>query len=179
MAYRKSRKAHRKSHRKSHRKGRKSQKQKQQQQRGGGSCSAMPLNRESFGQRGGMAPFDSGDALLLDKATMIQAQSEAQMGYINAAQGLARAATMRGGARRRHHKGSRSAHRKAHRSTHRKSHKRRGQRGGSYPWSTGGLNEFGAGYTLVPSGTATGVNAQFSDEGAVNSSYSESRGPQY
>ena len=175
MAYRKgSRKAHRKgsrkAHRKSHRKGRKSQ--KQQQQRGGGSCSAMPLNRESFGQRGGMAPFDVGDALLLDKATMVQAQSMDQMNYINAAQDLARAATMRGGARRRR-KGSRKGRKS------RKTHKRRGQRGGSYPWSTGSLNEFGAGYTLVPAGTATGVNAQFSDEGAVNSSYSESRGPQY
>ena len=171
MAYRKSRKAHRKAHRKSHRKSHRKGRKSQKQQRGGGSCSAMPLNRESFGQRGGMAPFDSGDALLLDKATMIQAQSMDQMNYINAAQGLARAATMRGGARRRHRKGSRSARRKTH--------KRRGQRGGSYPWSTGSLNEFGAGYTLVPAGTATGVNAQFSDEGAVNSSYSESRGPQY
>lgn len=163
MAYRKgSRKAHRKSHRKSHRKHRKSHRKSQR----GGACSAMPLNRESFGQRGGMAPIDAGDALLLDKATMVQAQSWGQMDSINAAQGLARAATLRGGARRKGRKG-------------RKTHRKRSQRGGSYPWSGGGLQGFSSPYTYLPAGTPTGVNAQFSDEGLVNSLYSESRGPQY
>ncbi len=165
------------------RKGRKSHRR----QRGGGSCAAMPLNREVFAQRGGMAPYSTGDATLLDKSTMIQAQSWQQVADIDAAQGLAKQA---GGARRRRsrkgrsrrgrkHRQSRrrSAHRKGSRSAHRKG-SRSAQRGGSYPWATG-LQGFDKPYTLVPAGTATGVNPQFQTEGSVNSLYSESRGLQY
>jgi hypothetical protein len=133
----------------------------------------MPLNREVFAQRGGMAPYSTGDATLLDKATMIQAESWQQVADIDASQGLAKQA---GGARRRHRsrkhrKGSRK-HRRLTRSSSFK------QRGGSYPWATG-LQGFDKPYTLVPAGTATGVNPQFQTEGSVNPLYSESRGPQY
>lgn len=154
-----SRKAHRKSHRKS--------------QRGGASCAAMPLNREAFQQRGGMAPYSTGDATLLDKATMIQAQSWQQVADIDAAQGLAKQA---GGARRRKSRRSGRKSRKGSRKAHRRS--RSAQRGGSYPWATG-LQNFSSPYTLVAAGTPTGVNPQFQTEGSVNPLYSESRGPQY
>lgn len=160
------------------RKQRQSRRQSRRSQRGGSSCAAMPLNREAFAQRGGMAPYSTGDATLLDKATMIQAQSWQQVSDIGAAQGLAKQA---GGSRRKHRKGSRSAHRKGSRSAHRRSGRkgsRRQQRGGSYPWATG-LQDFDKPYTLVPAGTATGVNPQFSNEGSVNPLYSETRGPQY
>lgn len=158
----------RKSHRKSRKSSRKSRRSHRRSQRGGGSCAAMPLNREAFAQRGGMAPYSTGDANLLDKATMIQAESWQQVSDIGAAQGLAKQA---GGSRRKHRKGSRK-HRKGSRKH------RRSQRGGSYPWATG-LQSFDQPYTLVPSGTATGANPQFQNEGSVNSLYSETRGPQY
>lgn len=158
-------------HRKSHRR-----------QRGGGSCAAMPLNREVFAQRGGMAPYSTGDATLLDKSTMIQAQSWQQVADIDAAQGLAKQA---GGARRRRSRKGRSRKGRSRRGRkHRRSQRRLTrsssfkQRGGSYPWATG-LQGFDKPYTLVPAGTATGVNPQFQTEGSVNSLYSESRGPQY
>lgn len=167
--YRKgSRKGSRKSHRKGSRKSHRKSHRRSRNQRGGGSCAAMPLNREVFAQRGGMAPYGTGDATLLDKATMIQAQSWQQVADIDSAQGLARSA-QHGGARRKSRRGGR----KSRRSTHRRS-----QRGGSYPWATG-LQGFDKPYTLVPAGTATGVNPQFHTEGSVNSLYSESRGPQY
>jgi hypothetical protein len=146
------RKTHRKSHRKgrkarkSHRKGRKSHRKTQ---RGGGSCAAMPMNRTAF-QRGGMAPYSTGDSTLLDKASMIQAESWQQTADIAAAQGLARA--QRGGRRR--------------------------QRGGNYPWSVG-LQSFAKGDMLLPAGTNIGANPQFATEGTVNSLYAESRGPQF
>jgi hypothetical protein len=126
----------------------------------------MPLNREAFAQRGGMSPYSTGDATLLDKATMIQAQSWQQVADIGSAQGLAKQA---GGSRRRHRKGRRSG---------RKGSRSQRQRGGSYPWATG-LQGFDQPYTIVPAGTATGVNPQFHTEGSVNPLYSESRGPQY
>lgn len=176
MASRKHRKSSRK-HRKGSRKHRKSQRQHHKgsrfahQQHGGGSCAAMPLNRESFGQRGGMAPIASGDSLLLDQPTMVQAQSWGQVESINAAQGLARAQS---GGRRRTYRKSRKGSRR-HRKG-RRGHKSRRQRGGSYPWDNS-LQEFGASYTAgVP---ATGMNPQFSTEGSVNPLYSETRGAQY
>lgn len=161
----------RSSHRKSHRKGPRST---YRRQRGGSSCAAMPLNREAFQQRGGMAPYSTGDSTLLDKATMIQAESWQQVADIGAAQGLAKQA---GGARRRGRKHRRSAHRKGSRKQ-RQSRRRSAQRGGSYPWATG-LQGFDKPYTLVPAGTAIGANPQFQTEGSVNPLYSETRGPQY
>jgi hypothetical protein len=177
-------------HKRGHRSTRRSTRRKVSQ-RGGGICAAMPLNREAFQQRGGMAPYSTGDATLLDKNTMMQAESFHQVADIDSAQVLAKQA---GGARRRrssrkhrkgsrvsrkhrkgsrkHRKGSRVAHRKGRRSTHRK------QRGGSYPWSEN-VQGFDKPYTLVSAGTATGVNPQFHDEGSVNPMYSETRGAQY
>jgi hypothetical protein len=131
----------------------------------------MPLNRESFAQqRGGMAPYSTGDATLLDQPTMIQAQSYQQMADITAAQALARSAAQSGGSR----KGSRKHHSRRHRRTARKGRK---QRGGNYPWATG-LQGFGDAYTIAPSGLPTGVNAQFREEGSVNPLYGETRGAQ-
>ena len=157
---RKGRKGSRK-HRKSHRRS-----QRQHHQHGGSSCAAMPLNRESFGQRGGMAPIAAGDSYLLDQPTMVQAQSWGQIDSINAAQGLARAQS---GGRRRYRKSRKS--RKSRKGSTRK------QRGGSYPWSNNS-QEFGASYTIVPAGTPTYTNSQFENEGLVNSAYSATRGAQ-
>lgn len=156
-----SRKAHRKGSRKSHRKS-------HRRQRGGGSCAAMPLNREAFQQRGGMAPFSTGDATLLDKATMVQAQSWQQVADIDAAQGLARA-SQHGGSRRRRSRRHRK-HRRSHRS-------RTAQRGGNYPWAVG-LPSFNGPSTLAPAGVPTGVNPQFVTEGSVIATYSPTRGAQ-
>lgn len=134
----------------------------------------MPLNRESFGQRGGMAPIASGDSLLLDQPTMVQAQSWGQVDSINAAQGLARAQS--GGRRTRRTRRGRKG-RKSRKG--RKGARRHQQRGGSYPWSGGGLSDFNGPSTLVPVGTPTYTNSQFDTEGMVNDAYSATRGAQY
>lgn len=119
MVHRRSHRKSRKSHRKGHRKS----------QRGGSSCAAMPYNREVFQpQRGGMAAIGAADGFLLDRATLVQAQTAPTIDAVNESGALAIAAKGHmGGARRRtvrrHRKG-----RKAHKG---KSHRR--QRGGMAP----------------------------------------------
>lgn len=160
-------KVHRKSHsrrrhRKSHRKGRKSQ-------RGGSSCAAMPYNREVFqSQRGGMAAIGAADGFLLDRATLVQAQTAPTIDAVTESGALAVAAKGHmGGARRRtvrrHRKG-----RKGHKG--RKSHGRRRQRGGMAPIDMS---------TRIP---LSGINPAWETEASVrntNSPFYYGYGPQH
>lgn len=119
------------------------------------NCAAYS-NQSSF-QRGGMAPFEYRDGLLLDQPTRMQAEVAGLDRYIADSQVLAKQA---GGRRRSKRKG------------HRKGKSCRKQRGGSH------LADFGGSYELLPAGVARGVNPQFHTEGSVNSMYHEHKGAQ-
>lgn len=136
-------------------------KQSRRNQRGG-SCAARPLNRQSF-QRGGMAPFDYKDGLLLDTATRHQAEVSGLDQYIADSQVLAK---QHGG---RRHKSKRHISRRRSSSRRRNSRK---QRGGS------NLAEFNASYELLPANVPRGANPQFETEGSVNALYHEAKGAQ-
>ena len=170
-----SRSTHRKSSRSAHRKSRRST------QRGGSSCSAMPLNFNSFQQqRGGMAPITAGDSYLLDTATRVQAEvgpldkSIAELPSVIPKQ--------MGGRRRRSHKRSRKgrkgrkqqkqSRKQSRKQQRRQSRKQRKQRGGMSPFDAPGM--------LLDKGAyaADGTNPQFRTEGTVNSLYGEFKGAQ-
>ena len=100
-------------------------------------------------QRGGMAPFEYKDGLLLDTATRAQAEVSGLDKFVAESQVLAR-------------QGGGSRYRK----------RSRKQRGGE-------LASFRANYELLAPGVPRGVNPQFATEGTVNSLYSQSRGAQF
>lgn len=123
---------HRKSHRKSH--SRRHRKSNRKSQRGGSACSAMPYNREVFqSQRGGMAAIGAADGFLLDRATLVQAETAPTIDAVTESGALAIAAKGHmGGARRRTVRRHRKAHKgKGRKGRHGKSHRR--QRGGMAP----------------------------------------------
>lgn len=135
------------------RKQRKQGKQSRRTQRGGSSCAAMPLNRELFAQRGGMAPFGSLDnGYLIDQAARVQAETYPLDQALNELPAVI--PKMHGGRRR----------------TQRKQRSQRKQRGGMYP--------IDADTMLLPRGTNAGFSSQFSNEALVNNLYNEYSGPQ-
>jgi hypothetical protein len=174
MARRHSRKSHRRHSRKVHRK-----------QQGGSQCAALPTLNAAFAQRGGseqvvhqrggMAPYEAGgNDLLMDKASMVQAQSYDQLGMIQEAGRLAASAQHGGRRRSRKARHSRKAHRKsrkAHRKS-RRSHRRRQQRGGMAPLDMDSM--------LLPKSAYafTGVNPQFYTEASVQPALKMGAGPQ-
>jgi hypothetical protein len=113
-------------------------------------------------QRGGMAPFDYKNGLLLDLPTRTQAEVAGLDRYIADSQVLAKQA----GGRRKSRRSKRKGKGRKGRKTCRK------QRGGSR------LADFSGSYELLPAGVARGVNPQFHTEGSVNSMYHEHKGAQ-
>jgi hypothetical protein len=109
--------------------------------------------KQSF-QRGGMAPFDYKDALLLDQPTRMQAEVAGLDRYIADSQVLAKQAGGRRKSRRSNRKGKGKGHRKGRKA------------------------DFSGSYELLPAGVARGVNPQFHTEGSVNSMYHEHKGAQ-
>ena len=174
-----SRSAHRKSHRKHQSRRSHSRRNGNYNTQRGGSCAAMPTNREAFAQRGGMAPFDTlNNGYLLDQATRVQAEVAPLDKAIAELPAVIRPQS---GGRRKSHKG-RKAHRKSqksHRSSRRSQKSRRNHRSRRNHKQRGGdLQAFGADYMLLPKGTPIGANPQFQTEGSVNPLYSEYAGPQ-
>ena len=139
-----------------------SQKKSQSQRRSqrGGSCAAMPLNRESFGQRGGMSPYSTGDSYLLDAPTRVQAEvSPLDSAFSELPSVIPRQS---GGRRQR---SRRSRRQRSQRS-------RRQQRGGMSPYTADPLLLDRAAYSHLSQ------NPQFRTEAEVNSLYHEFKGPQ-
>jgi hypothetical protein len=138
----------------------------------------MPLNREMFGQRGGMAPFASlENGYLIDQSARVQAETSPLDLAISELPSVI--PKQSGGKRRSSRKGRKA--RKARKATkkskgrkggksRRRSQKQRSQRGGMYP--------IDADTMLLPRGTPIGANPQFSNEAQVNNLYSEYSGPQ-
>ncbi len=133
----------------------KSHSQKRSQR--GGSCAAMPLNRESFGQRGGMSPYSTGDSYLLDGPTRVQAEVSA---LDSAFSELPSVIPRQSGGRRQR---SRSRRQRS---------SRRQQRGGMSPYTADPLLLDRAAYSHLSQ------NPQFRTEAEVNSLYHEFKGPQ-
>jgi len=144
----------RKTRSRQNRKTRSRQNRKTRSRRNRKGCAARSQNRQSF-QRGGMAPFDYKDALLLDQATRTQAGIVNLDQYVAESQVLAKQA---GGSRNRSRR-------------NRNRNRSRKQRGGE-------LADFSGSYELLPASVARGVNPQFATEGSVNSLYGEFKGAQ-
>jgi hypothetical protein len=139
---------------------RRSQKKSQKKSQRGGSCAAMPLNRESFGQRGGMSPYSTGDSYLLDAPTRVQAE----VGPLDSAfSQLPSVIPRQSGGRRQ--RSRRSRRQRSQRS-------RRQQRGGMSPYTADPLLLDRAAYSHLSQ------NPQFHTEAEVNSLYNEFKGPQ-
>lgn len=118
--------------------------------RGGGSCSARPVNSNSFSlsQRGGVAPFGTSSSLL-DPGLQVLAQDGSQIAAIQEAQMLAQGQSgghsLYGGRRSRRRR-------------------ERGRRG--FMKGGGELQEYSASYDYgFPN---QGTNPQFLTEGSVN-----------
>ena len=164
---------------------RSNRKERQRQQRGGGSCAAMPLNRELLApQRGGMAPFASLDnGYLIDQDARVQAETYPLDQAISELPAViargAGAASQNGGRRSRNQRKQRQ-NRKQRQSRkqnkkQRQSRKQRKQRGGMYPIDAD---------TMLLSRNAenqAGLSSMFSNEQLVNKlydQYSGAQGPQ-
>ena len=142
----------------------------------------MPLNREMFGQRGGMAPFASLDnGYLIDQAARVQAETSPLdqaiselPSVIPKQSGGKRRASRKGGKARKATKKARKSRKSRGRRRSQKQQQRqrnqRNQRGGMYP--------IDADTMLLPRGTPIGANPQFSNEAQVNNLYNEYSGPQ-
>jgi hypothetical protein len=146
----------------------------------------MPLNREMFGQRGGMAPFASLDnGYLIDQSARVQAETSPLDLAISELPSVI--PKQSGGKRRSSRKGRKGGKGRKARKATRKSKGRKGgksrrrsqkkqqrsqrnQRGGMYP--------IDADTMLLPRGTPIGANPQFSNEAQVNNLYNEYSGPQ-
>ena len=150
-------KSQRRSQKKSQRRSqKKSQRRSQRRSQRGGSCAAMPLNRESFGQRGGMSPYSTGDSYLLDAPTRVQAEvSPLDSAFSELPSVIPRQS---GGQRSRRYRSQRS---------------RRQQRGGMSPYTADPLLLDRAAYSHLSQ------NPQFHTEAEVNSLYNEFKGPQH
>ena len=129
------------------------QSRRSRNQLGGGDCAARPLNHQMFQmQRGGMAPFNYDNALLLDQPTRMQAEVAGLDRHIADSQVLAKQA----GGRRRN----------------RKTKGRKSQRGGNH------LAAFDGSYELLSAGARSGQNPQFHNEHQIRESYHENKGAQ-
>jgi hypothetical protein len=164
-----SRKAQRKQQRKSQKK------QQRRSQRGGGSCSAMPLNRELFmtSQRGGMAPFASLDnGYLIDQAARVQAETYPLDQALSELPSVISRAQHGGRRRSRSQRRNRSSRRQSRKQSQSRKQRsqRRSQKGGMYP--------IDADTMLLPRGVNAGFNSQFANEAQVNNLYNEYSGPQ-
>ena len=166
----------------SQRKQRQSHRQQRQRQRGG-SCSAMPLNREMFGQRGGMAPFASLDnGYLIDQSARVQAETSpldlaiGELPSVNPKQSGGRRRSSRKGRKAR--KARKATRKTKGRKSRRRSQKKQQQRQRSQRNQRGGMYPIDADTMLLPRGTPIGANPQFSNEAQVNNLYSEYSGPQ-
>ena len=159
---------------------RRSKSQRRSQKQRGGACAAYPLNRQSFqlsrrNQRGGMAPFNYDNALLLDQPTRVQAEVAGLDRYIADSQVLAKQAggswymTKRG----TRHVVKKSKGRKGRKSQRSKSQRSKSQRGGNH------LAAFDGSYELLSAGNRVGQNPQFHSEHQVRDSYHENKGAQY
>lgn len=144
----------------------------------------MPLNREMFGQRGGMAPFASLDnGYLIDQSARVQAETsplDMAIGELpsvipkqSGGRRRSRSSRKGGKARKARKTTKKSKSRKSRRRSQKKQQQRqqqRNQRGGMYP--------IDADTMLLPRGTPIGANPQFSNEAQVNNLYSQYSGPQ-
>jgi len=146
----------------------------------------MPLNREMFGQRGGMAPFASLDnGYLIDQSARVQAEtspldlaiSELPSVIPKQSGGKRRSSRKgrKGGKGRKAKKATRKSKGRKGGKSRRRSQKKqqrsqRNQRGGMYP--------IDADTMLLPRDTPIGANPQFSNEAQVNNLYSQYSGPQ-
>ena len=138
----------------------------------------MPLNREMFGQRGGMAPFASLDnGSLIDQAARVQAETSPLdlaiselPSVIPKQSGGKRRSSRKGGKGRKATKKARKSRKSRGRRRSQRQRQQRSQRGGMYP--------IDADTMLLPRGTPIGANPQFSNEAQVNNLYSEYSGPQ-
>ena len=138
----------------------------------------MPLNREMFGQRGGMAPFASLDnGYLIDQAARVQAETSPLdlaiselPSVIPKQSGGKRRSSRKGGKGRKATKKARKSRKSRGRRRSQRQRQQRSQRGGMYP--------IDADTMLLPRGTPIGANPQFSNEAQVNNLYSEYSGPQ-
>ena len=120
------------------------------------------MNREAFGQRGGMAPFVAagGSDYLMDTAARVQAE----IGPLDAAFAeLPGVIPRQGGGRRR---------RASKRHGRRRQSRRRQQRGGMYDFTGPSMLLDSAAYAK------DGTNLQFHTEGSVNPLYGFNKGPQ-
>jgi hypothetical protein len=119
----------------------------------------MPLNRELFAQRGGMAPFGSLDnGYLIDQAARVQAETyPLDQAFNDLPSVIANAKAQHGGRRSR-------------RQRQRSQRRQRNQRGGMYP--------IDADTMLLNRGVNIGASSQFSNEAQVNNLYNEYSGPQ-
>ena len=157
-----------KQSRKQSRKQRKQNKRQSKRNQRGGSCAAMPLNRELFGQRGGMAPFASLDnGFLINDAARVQAQTSPLDAAINE---LPSVIPRQSGGRRNRRTQRQRNQRQRQSKRQRQQRQQRQQRGGMY--------DIHADTMLLPRGTNIGANPQFSNESQVNNLYNEYSGPQ-
>lgn len=175
-------KHHRKSHksRKHQRKskhGRRSYRQRSQQRGGGAGCAAMPPTNSSFGQRGGMAPFNS-PGMLLDHPTVVQSESAQQLADIQAATTMAKAytASLQVGGRRRSYRKSRRSRR---RQRSRRQHQSRQRGGAAQSAAYGPFDDLLKPSLIGGSPQALGQNPQFVTEAGVNSLYGYEAGAQH
>lgn len=171
---RKAQKSHRSQKSKQSRKAQKSRSRQSRQSQRGGGCAAQ-YNRNSFGQAGGaLAEYSTGPAMLLNPATLVQAQTAQQVADFNALsgvipqrggmQGFAAAfsrpmmvGVAQSGAARRSNKKALRRHRDAQR---------------------GGMQEYAEAFLVpkVPSGAE--MNPQFGNENLVTATYREASGTQ-
>ena len=158
----------------------------------------MPLNRELFAQRGGMAPFGSLDnGYLIDQAARVQAETyplDQAVGELSTvipkvghesgpspsyhqgtdadAVAVAKSGTQQGGRRSRSRSRSRKQKKQQKKQRQRQSRRQRSQK------QKGGMFPIDADTMLLPRGTDAGFNSQFSNEAQVNNLYNEYSGPQ-
>ena len=146
----------------------------------------MPLNREMFGQRGGMAPFASLDnGYLIDQSARVQAETSPLdlaiselPSVIPKQSGGKRRSSRKGRKARKAKKATRKSkgrkggksRRRSQKQQQRSQRNQRNQRGGMYP--------IDADTMLLPRDTPIGANPQFSNEAQVNNLYSQYSGPQ-
>ena len=156
----------------------------------------MPLNRELFAQRGGMAPFGSLDnGYLIDQAARVQAETyplDQSFGELSSvipkvgheagpaapshpvitdAGAVAKSGTQEGGRRRSRSRKQKKQQRKQRQSRrHSRRQRSQKQRGGMFPINGDTM--------LLGRNVDTGVSSQFSNEAQVNNLYNEYSGPQ-
>jgi hypothetical protein len=148
-------KHYRKSSRSRRSKSRKHRTRRHRKQQGGGSCAAMPLNREMFAQRGGMAPYQAGGTdYLVDASTRVQAEVgplDQAFGELPAVLKAAGVVPNQLGGARRGHKSKKARHSRKRHSRKRHSRKRHSRKRHSRK-QRGGMAPFDAPYEMYKGG---------------------------